>query len=404
MKPILLIDISTWKGHHEIYFKNILLVLLKNEFFVYAVCENNLELYQWTKEFNIQNCCILDYKLSLPSKILFKILSLLDRIILLTFKKLPYQFSSLSSLLFIKDLINKIGKDISVFFTDADTSLPVVPLWLAKLFLPKQWITLSIQPSYKSSTSWGKIKSRQRFLAENLFSLPSCKAVLSLHPIYVRFFKFRFQQEKFFCLPELIDITTNQNSELLNKIKSLSQGKKIISLTGALLPKRNLELLLEVCQKLNSHEYFVLIVGHLPEHCYSEKELETIKKLSLNLFKNSYIRLDYYIPNEKEFNDLLKISDIIYLQYRQHSFSSNILSKAIKLRKPVIISSGYIMEKVMKTYNWQVIVSENLNEIAETIINLTNNFDIDEDKYNQFLVDHAKEKFDLAISETLKFL
>ena len=58
----------------------------------------------------------------------------------------------------------------------------------------------------------------------------------------------------------------------------------------------------------------------------------------------------------------------------------------------------------MKTYNWQVIVSENLNEIAETIINLTNNFDIDEDKYNQFLVDHAKEKFDLAISETLKFL
>jgi len=154
-------------------------------------------------------------------------------------------------------------------------------------------------------------------------------------------------------------------------------------------------------QQLNPHEYFILVVGHLTEQYYSVEALKNIKELSSNLSSNSYLRFDYYIPTETEFNQLLNISDVIYLQYHEHSFSSNILSKAIKLRKPVIVGNGYIMQKVVNDYNWQAIVPESPDKITTAITYLAHNFKVDEAKYQQFLTDYSAENFDLAIFQAV---
>jgi phosphohistidine phosphatase SixA len=403
-KKILLIDICTWKGHHEIYFKKILLSLTKSGFFVYASCENNPALNQWLQELNLQNCHVLEAKLSLIDKLFFKILSIIDNICSNLSPKTTFRFSSIVHLLFTKNLLQQIGQEIPVFFAHGDSAIPSIPLWVARLLLPSKWVALSIQPSYQSAIAFGKLKSRQRFVAEKLFSLNSCKAVLYLHPVYTKFFKTRFQENKFFVLPEIVDVNVSEHSEIADKVQHLASGRKIISITGALLPKRNLQLFLKSVQQLNPDEYFILIVGHLPQECYSSEELKIIQELSFKLSENSYIRCDYYIPNEEKFNELLKISDIIYLQYQKHSSSSNLLSKCIKLRKPVIVGNGYVMQKVVNAYNWQAIVSEEPDKIVEAIIRLAHHFKIDEVKYQQFLIDYAEEKFNLAIEQAIKMI
>lgn len=401
---IILIDISTWKGHHAIYFKRILRSLIEQNYFVHAACEDNIELTKWIKSMDEQNCSILDVKLSLVEKFFFKSLSILDRIIRLLFKNSPYQFSSVASILFARNLLRKIGKDIPVFFADADTSLPAIPYWFAKLLMPSRWMTLVIQPSYKSSISWGRQKSRQRFVAEKLFALSSCKAVLVLHPIYLKFYESRFPVKKFLALPEITDVTIGKEYEIPEKIYHLAAGRKIISITGALLPKRNLKLFLEAAQKLDPDKYFILAIGHLPSELYTVVETQLIQELSLSISKNSYLRFDYYISEEGEFNQLLSMSDIIYLQYRNHSFSSNILTKAIYLRKPVIIADNFIMKKVLKEYQWGYVVPEEPHQIARSIASISSTFTIDEEKYQQFLTDFSSEKFHLAICNAIELL
>ncbi|WP_055077757.1 glycosyltransferase [Pseudanabaena sp. 'Roaring Creek'] len=404
MKLILLIDISTWKGHHRIYFQKVLLALIQEDFYVYASCEDNVNLNKWIRELKLQNCQVLDSNLSFIDKSIFKILSFIDSICLRLYPNTYIQYTSIVSLLYTKNLLKQIGQQTPVFFTHADSAIPSVPSWFAKLLLPTQWLALYIQPSFQAQISWGKRKSRQRFLAEQLFSLPSCKGVLLLHPVYTRFFRLRFQQDKFFLLPEIIDVAVDPSSEVADRIKVLANNRKIISITGSLLPKRNLELFLQSVQNLNPNNYFILIIGHLHLPNYTEEELKRINELASNLLNNSYIRFDYYIEEEEEFNRLLEISDVIYLQYLNHSHSSNILAKCIKLRKPVIVGSGYIMQKIINTYSWQSIVSEKVDQISELIINLGNHFEIDEVKYELFLMDHSEERFNLAIQKSTKML
>ncbi|WP_309741751.1 glycosyltransferase [Chamaesiphon sp. OTE_20_metabat_361] len=401
---IILIDISTWRGHHAIYFKSILRSLIERNYFVHATCEDNTDLSKWIKSLNEQNCSVLDFKLSLIEKIFFKSLFILDKIIKLVSKNSPYQFSSVASILFSKNLIRKIGRDVPVFFADADTSLPAIPYWFAKLLMPSQWMTLVIQPSYKSSIAWGRQKSRKRFVAEKLFALPSCKAILVLHPIYLKFYESRFHVKKFVALPEITDVTIGKEYEVPKNIYHLAAGRKIVSITGALLPKRNLKLFLEAAQKLDPEKYFILAIGHLPSQLYTTVETQLIKKLSSSLSNNSYLRFDYYISEEGEFNQLLTISDIIYLQYQNHSFSSNILTKAIYLRKPVIIADNFIMKKVLKEYHWGYVVPQEPHQIALSIATISNDFIINEEKYQQFLTDFSSEKFNLAICNALELL
>jgi glycosyltransferase involved in cell wall biosynthesis len=398
--------LSTWKGHHEIYFKNILLTLIDNNCIVYAHCQDNIALEEWIEELNLQNCHILNASLSFTDKLAFKILFTIDRILLKLPIKVTYQYSSISSLLFINNFLKQIGKEAHVFFAHADSAIPCVPVWFAKIFLPASWIALSIQPSYQAKISLGKQKSRQRFVSEKLFSLPSCKAVLMLHPVYQNFFHkcFKQEQEKFIVFPEIVDVDISEESEIAAKIQHLASGRKIISIVGSLLPKRNLKLFLESAQKLDPNKYFILVIGRFPKECYSAAEIEYIQKLLLGFPDNSYIDLDYYIPDETDFNKLLAISDLIYLQYKDHSCSSNILSKAIELRKPILVNSGYLMEKVVRTYDWQAIVPEDPKIIAEKIMDLVHNFTINEEKYSQFLSDYNAENNRLAICKALEFM
>jgi predicted glycosyltransferase len=122
-KKILLIDICTWKGHHEIYFKKILLSLTKSGFFVYASCENNPALNQWLQELNLQNCHVLEAKLSLIDKLFFKILSIIDNICSNLSPKTTFRFSSIVHLLFTKNLLQQIGQEIPVFFAHGDSTI-----------------------------------------------------------------------------------------------------------------------------------------------------------------------------------------------------------------------------------------------------------------------------------------
>ncbi|BAY74468.1 hypothetical protein NIES25_08810 [Nostoc linckia NIES-25] len=408
MQKILLVDFafigSQGGGHLEVYFMNILSILIKNNYFVYACCGNNQKLRENIEQEKLNNCKVIDLNIKTLDKIIFKLLLTIDYFV----AKLPviqyFRFASLINLMNVKRLIKNLDEQIPVFFTHADSIMPAVPTFISRFFMPRQWVGLYVQPSYQSKIQCGLETSRIYFNREKNFALPSCKGIIVLHPIYQKFFSKTIKEITCFCIPELVNSKelgkVTINTELLHKIKENAQDKKIISILGILTSRKNLPLFLESAAKLDCKKYFFLVLGELrlTELNTIEEDIKKIEFYKGKLNGNSYIDLDYYISNEEEFDTFIQLSDIVFLHYRRHPFSSNILIKTMAYRKPVVVSKGYIMEKTVNQYNWRTATENNPEDIVHAIQQLVHtNYEIDESSYSSFMEDYSLERFESVI-------
>lgn len=398
MKKILILDFCTFKGHHESYFMMVLSVLSTNGYYVFSNCADNQKLKENIYSQDVQNCQVIDLNLSSCDKLLRRSLVFFDRII----QNLPFRtyfkFAELCNLIATNRLLDQIGEKIPVFFVHLDSVLPPVSLFISRKFLPKAWSGIYIHPSYRSSIYFGHTKSRQKYFAEKNFNLESCKSILVLDSEYQVFFKKACPQRKFLLLPELsLGKTLSQSKEEKGIVKSIrdgASGRIIISVLGALTRRKNLLLFLEVASKIDLGTYYPVIVGQLYIHEYSQEELDKINELSKKLNSDIFVRTNYHIPDETEFDDLICLSDIIYAQYHNHPFSSNILIKAMMHRKPVIVNPGYLMEKVVKRYNWKAVSREDHSELVDAISSCARKFKINEESYKRFRLDYSKGNFE----------
>ncbi|RCJ23216.1 hypothetical protein A6S26_01270 [Nostoc sp. ATCC 43529] len=408
MQKILLVDFafigSQGGGHLEVYFMNILSILIKNNYFVYACCGNNQKLIKNIEQEKLNNCKVINLNIKPLDKIIYKLLLTIDSFL----PKLPmmqyFRFGSLINLMNVKKLIKDLDEEIPVFFTHADSIIPAVPTFISRFFMPSQWVGLYVQPSYQSKIQCGLETSRIYFNREKNFALPSCKGIIVLHPIYQKFFSKTIKEITCFFIPELVNskqlARATINTELLQKIKEKAQGRKIISILGILTSRKNLPLFLESASKLDSKKYFFLVLGELrlTELNTIEEDIKKIEFYKDKLNDNSYIDLDYYISNEEEFDTFIRLSDIVFLHYRRHPFSSNILIKTMAYRKPVVVSKGYIMEKTVNQYNWMTATENNPEHIANAIQDLVHtNYEIDESSYSYFMEDYSPERFESVI-------
>jgi len=395
LKKILITDLSFWGGHHETYFMEILLTLKEN-YIVYACCVENEKLRSNIQENNLERCHVVDLNLTILDKLILKLLKGLDRAfnIISKLKDHPIKFASLFHLIATQRLLSDLGEDIPVFFANTDSAMPAVPPQISRFFMPSRWVGLHVLPSYHSQVAFGRKKSRVRFYAEKNFALNSCRGILVLHPLYQRFFQRRMKEINCLYLPEIIGIDSRKkdsiNLEIIEKIKNRSTEKTIISILGNLTRKKNIILLLKSFLYLDKTRYFLLILGGLRREQYTEQELSIIEDYQENInYQNAYIKTDYFIKNETEFNELIKLSDIVFLHYQDHPYSSHILTRSMAQRKPVIVNKGFLMEKIVNHYNWPVATNSNPREIAKAIESINYSNQIADNQYRSFIENHS---------------
>lgn len=395
MRKILVVDFSTLKGHHEIYFIKFIKVLAENNYITYFSCVDNSRI---SKIYDNENCISLVVKLSILEKAFISFISFMDCLAYLFFRTYKFNILSVISLIWIKNLQNQIGYEVPVIFLHIDFINSKILLWIIKYssLLPARWSALYIK---------GLSSSKRHEAREEFFKLNSCKSLLLLDPFHIDSVRYKFKSTQLIWLPEVVDVEADlPGSRIVSTILKQSKNRKIVSIIGSLLPKRNIILFLEAVKRLSSNSFFILIIGELLHRLYTKDELEKIENSFKQISGNSYIQTDYYIPCEKEFNALLMISDLVYLQYKDHPYSSNILAKAIKLRKPVIVNDGYLMAKIVQKYNWQAVLPEDPEQVADAIKFLTFNFEIDEEKYSCFLHDFSEENFKNSVLTAAAYL
>jgi glycosyltransferase involved in cell wall biosynthesis len=416
MKRVLLIDFayvgSHGGGHNESYLLRMATILTTGGYYVYLCSGNNSKLRKNHVISELHGVEIVDLDLRLIDKAIRRLFIAFDGFLSALKLAHHYQLSSLINVMSVRRLQQSLGADIPVFFAHAESMLPAVPVKVSRWFMPKQWAGLCVLPSYQSDLQFDFKRSRLLFNREKNLGLSSCRSILVLHPTYQRFFLKRFRHLNCLCLPEMVDIETFNNEwetsdsetvnlDLLSTIKNKAQGKKIIAFLGSITPRKNLPLFLSAMANLQSDEVFTLVLGKLkppPRSSYPEEYIQSINFYQSELASHAYIDTDYFIQSEKEFYSLISISDIVYLVYENHPFSSSILTKAMVCKKPVLVNKGYLMEETVQAYRWKTAVNAKVEDIVKAVEDIVaSGYQVDDASHLAFLRDHDPDRFDAAI-------
>jgi glycosyltransferase involved in cell wall biosynthesis len=405
-KPILLLDLCEWRGHHGPYFIQILTILVGHGYQVFACSTNNAELRAHIHTKNLPNCTVLDWQLTLLDRIVLKCFIWFDALLTRLSRQIATycQLASLTQLVITRRLLRSCPPNTRTFFADLGSVLPAVPPWLAQWAFPAHWVGLYIAPSYQTRRAAVRSNdlspdalAKRRFFTEMHLGLASCRALLVLHPIYCRFFRHRFPQLTCLHLPELVNIHTAPQSDHAQAIARAAGERAIVGLFGPLNPVKNLPLFLEASHLLDKTRYFCVVVGYLPRDRYSTAELARIDaSLADHDEHMAYISLDQLIPSEEELNLLLSICQVIFLHYRNHPYSSNFLAKALAMGKPVVVSPGYLSAHTLHAYSWQAVADHAPVAIAQAIA-VARAFQPNPHEHQRFIHDHSFNRFEQAI-------
>ena len=154
--------------------------------------------------------------------------------------------------------------------------------------------------------------------------------------------------------PDISSEAYTTENPVFNEIRQKAGGRKIISLVGNQNERKGTFMLLELAERCRDRDWFFLFAGkddYVRGRASEQSLVETIHR-NKEQYENCYLYIDKI--EERVFNGLFAISDLLFVMYKDFPYSSNILTKAALHHKFVISSpklvgqrtSAYRMGKV----------------------------------------------------------
>jgi len=207
---------------------------------------------------------------------------------------------------------------------------------------------------------------------EQFFGLPSCTGVAVVDPKAVPAMRERIGSEKKVVLfPDFTDIrldseSTGQPGSLARKIRSFGQGKPVISLVGHLQRTKGLHSFTKAACDSSLEAITFFLGGEINWQEISEDD----KSWFLQTWESSpniYCHLQR-LSSEVVLNQVIAESDIIYAAYNDFPNSSNILTKAALLKRPVVVSEGHLMAELVREFQLgEVVQDDDHTNVCQTL-------------------------------------
>lgn len=279
------------------------------------------------------------------------------------------------------------GTDLVFFCCLDDYMNELMPKGLFEILFPYNFSGLLLTPR--------QTKKMFFFDRRNILKSKYCKSVAVLDEFCQDYLM--SYQSNIVYFPDFSDESKpNTDYDLALKVREKAQGRKIVSLLGAIDVRKGIVNFIETSILADQTKYFFLIAG--------ESFLTGREQAILDSFisRPNCLYWGKRIPTEADFNQLVTISDIIYAAYVDFTQSSNMFSKCALFGKPLIVSRGYYMEEVMNEYHLGYSIPQ--DSPSECVKAISDCFDhpIDPDSWQRYLEHHSEKQLDRAFSEILR--
>ncbi|MBC8044593.1 MAG: hypothetical protein IAF08_14235 [Rhizobacter sp.] len=195
-----------------------------------------------------------------------------------------------------------------------------------------------------------------------------------------------------FHFPDITDESAPDLSlPVVQEIQRLAKGRKIVGLLGALEDRKGIFTLLEAAKKAVGESYFFLFAG---ESVMGESDMKKFIAGSKKAEENCYFQPGR-IADEKAFNSLVALCDVIFAVYKGYPFSSNLMTKAALMRKPILVATGALLESRVLRYRTGLAVPEQDSDAVLAAIRTVSGADYTQSvqpQYETYFAQHSREQ------------
>lgn len=262
---------------------------------------------------------------------------------------------------------------------------PKVKTWLLDSLFPFAWAGLLVHPEYlPAAATTVLVKSEQ------------CKRLFLLDERYVERLASQHGVRHMERLPDFADSRTGTLPEELAALFADAPGLKVVSL-GHMARRKGVLTLLDMAQvTAETGTMSALALGKFDPLSFSAGEWERLQSVREHPPANVRLWMEA-LPDEAIFNAVIAAADVVYIGYLDFPHSSNLLTKAAQLRKPVLASrEGVIGERVVEYGLGEVFDPENVREGLAALEKLRA-FQFDEERMAAFLEAHSEDRLREAV-------
>jgi hypothetical protein len=170
--------------------------------------------------------------------------------------------------------------------------------------------------------------------------------------------------------PDLTDEAMPSGSALARKVQAASRGRRVIACVGSLCKRKGISELVQICRRSAARDWFFVFAGKLDLVDFDDRAIRDILRFVQRPPANALVHLDI-VPDGNEFNSLVAASDVLYCHYLAFPHSSNLLTKAALLRRPVLVSDRHCMAERVRKHRLGAGVEEgSLDAIEQGLVRL----------------------------------
>lgn len=288
-----------------------------------------------------------------------------------------------------------------VFMTWLQHSCTQLPKLFRNFLLPKKWVAIdgfavNDEPVLSEENFDRYLKSTRDI---EIYKEPFCQAVLLLNERMTGVLNQRFPNTNFIKFPDFIEtIEIDELPVLCRTLLEKANGRKIFLFPGRMIPKRNFICFLKIAMHLDTKYWMPCAIGELDHSYYNQEEWEFIQK-SIENTPELLVIQDR--PSDLELNALIKIADLLWLAYKNHPHSSNMLTRAATYQTAVVATAGSLIAYRVDKYDMGIVV--NPYDEKKTGIQINNNFEktFSELGFEQYAKEQSLDQLNIIVDKLL---
>ncbi|MEI7911048.1 MAG: hypothetical protein WCK77_15540 [Verrucomicrobiota bacterium] len=395
-----------WVGHHPTYFSHMVLAFEEQGCNVLAICTEPEQAHKSIEElrqhYNLGPRAkgVSEFRqLILPTQRLTRILRGSIGAIDLTIRR----FRAIEAI--AKRWQHESGKTLDLIFYACIYDWDFQWFRYAKPFLSFPWSGLYLHAWSFRMPGRPHPKTKRLPCPEQIFSGPLCRGVTILdEAVTIRFAAATSKPVS--VMPDMIDCRLPQVAQwpLAQRLKQWAKGRPIVGLFGYLQPSKGMVPLLLASQDPRLSHVCFAFGGEIEWPLFSSEERRTICD-TLSNGQNTWNHL-MQIRDGEPMNSLLSSSDILCASYLDFPHSSNIMTKAALLQKPLIVSDGYLMAERVRNFRMGEVIQQGDGEaLVAAILKLTDDSATwiakTQPRWTDYLHEHSYERLIQTVREIL---
>lgn len=185
---------------------------------------------------------------------------------------------------------------------------------------------------------------------EGYYQLQNYKGSLFLDEAARLRYQQRMPERHFEFLPDITETgLPEKESALAEQLKDRAQGRKIVFLGGSIGKQKNLSRWLELVALADADKWFFAQIGRINKNNLLREDEEALSRAQAQPPENLLIWSEY-LSDERSFNEMISLSDVIFAVYRDFGRSSNMLSKAAYFEKTILVTEDTLMATRVQQY------------------------------------------------------